>query len=76
MISYYIPPKIIRATSQKESKKNNSKAMEVILDGLPQPIKEKIGQCISAKELWVKLKKLYLVKQIVVVIPTVLKYED
>ena len=37
--------------------------MEAILDGLPQPIKEKIGQCISAKELWVKLEKLYLVEQ-------------
>ena len=37
--------------------------MEAILDVLPQPIKEKIGQCISAKELWVKLEKLYLVEQ-------------
>ena len=51
VISDYIPPKRIRTTSQKESKKNNSKAMEAILDGLPQPFKEKIGQCISAKEL-------------------------
>ena len=50
VISYYIPPKRIRTTSQKESKKNNSKAMEAIFDGLPQPIKENIGQCILAKE--------------------------
>ena len=62
MISGYIPPKILRASSQKKSKKNNSKEMESILDGLPQPIKEKIRQCISTKELWVKLKNLYLVK--------------
>ena len=41
VISDYIPPKIIRTTSQKESKKNNSREMEAILDGLPQPIKEK-----------------------------------
>ena len=51
----YILPKRVRTTSQKESKKNNSREMGAILDGLPQPIREKIGQCISAKELWVKL---------------------
>ena len=51
VISDYILPKRVRTTSQKESKKNNSMAMEAILDGLPQPIKEKIGQYISAKEL-------------------------
>ena len=48
IISDYILPKRIRTTSQKESKKNNSREMEAILDGLPQPIKENIGQCISA----------------------------
>ena len=37
--------------------------MEAILDGLPQPIKLKTRQCISAKELWVKLEKLYSVEQ-------------
>ena len=63
VISDYIIPKRVRATSQKESKKNYSRAMEAILDGLPQPIKENIGKCISAKELWVKLEKLYLVEQ-------------
>ena len=50
----YIPPKRVRDTSQKESKKNNAREMKVILDGLPQPIKENIGPCLSAKELSVK----------------------
>ena len=59
----YILPKRVRTTSQKESKKNKSREMEAILDGLPQLIKEKIGQCILAKEIWVKLEKLYLVEQ-------------
>ena len=63
VISDYIPPRRIRTTSQKESKKNNLKAMEAIFDGLPQPIKEKIGPCLSTKELWVKLEKLYSVEQ-------------
>ena len=37
--------------------------MEVILDRLPQPMKEKTRQCILAKEHWVKLEKLYSVEQ-------------
>ena len=37
--------------------------MEAIFDGFPQPIKENIGPCLSAKELWVKLEKLYSVEQ-------------
>ena len=47
----YIPQKIPRNTSQKESKKNNSREMEAILDGLPQSLKENIGKCTSTKEL-------------------------
>ena len=41
VISDYIPPKRIRNTSERESKKNNSRAIEAILDGVPQPIQEK-----------------------------------
>ena len=76
VISDYIPPKRVRTTSQKESKKNNSREIEVILDGLPQPIKEKIGPCLSAKELWVKLEKLYLVEQRAAAIFSLFKNES
>ena len=65
VISDYIPPRRVRTASQKESKKNNSRAIKTILDGLPQPIKEKIGPCLLTKELWVKLEKLYSVEEIV-----------
>ena len=41
VISDYIPPKRVRTTSQKESMKNNLGEIEAILDGLPQPIKER-----------------------------------
>ena len=34
-------------------------AMDTILDWLPDCIKEKIGECNSAKELWDKIKYLY-----------------
>jgi hypothetical protein len=33
--------------------------MNTILDGLPDDIKENIGECNSAKELWDKIKDLY-----------------
>ena len=59
VISDYILPKRVRTTSQKVSNKNNSREMEDILDRLPQPNKENIGPCLSTKELWVKLEKLY-----------------
>ena len=39
VISEYIPPKRVRTTSHKESNKINSREMEAIHDGLPQPIK-------------------------------------
>ena len=50
--------------------------MEVMLDGLIPSVKENIGKCISTKELWVKLEKLYLVEEIVEASPTILKIEE
>ena len=72
----YIPPQRVRTTSQKEYKKNKSREIETIIDGLHQPIKENIGLCISTKDLEVKLKKLYSVKEIVEVISTILKDKE
>ena len=63
LISDYIPPKRVSTTYQKKYKKNNSREIEAILDRLPQPLKEKIGPCLSAKELWVKLEKIYSAEQ-------------
>jgi hypothetical protein len=34
--------------------------MNTILDGLPDDIKENIGECNSKKQLWDKIKDLYL----------------
>jgi hypothetical protein len=33
--------------------------MYIILEGLPDSIKEKVGKCSSAKELWDKLHDIY-----------------
>jgi len=59
VITDYFPPNRVRTPTQKKAKKINSMAMNTILDGLPDDIKEKIGECNSAKELWEKLKDLY-----------------
>ena len=59
VITDYIPPKRIRSPSQNKSKKNNTYAIEAILDGISQYIKRNIGPCVSTKELWVKLENLY-----------------
>ena len=48
MITDYFPPKRIRTIAQKKSKKSNSMEMELILDGLPDDVKENIGECNSA----------------------------
>ena len=59
MITDYFPPSRVRTPTQKKDKKSNSVAMNTILDGLPDDVKENIGECNSAKELWDKMKDLY-----------------
>ena len=62
VITDYFPPKRIRTPTQNKSKKSNSMAMASILYGLPDEVKENIGECNSAKELWDKIKDLYSVE--------------
>jgi hypothetical protein len=38
---------------------NNKIAMDFIMEGLPDLVKEKVGKCSSAKEIWDKLHNLY-----------------
>jgi hypothetical protein len=58
VITGYSPPKKARTIAQKEAKKNNSIAMETILKGMTDSVKEKIGQHISAKDLWLNVEQL------------------
>ena len=59
----YFPPKWIRTPAQQKYKKTNSMEMASILDGLTNDVKEKIGECNSAREPWDKIKDLYSVEQ-------------
>jgi hypothetical protein len=45
--------------AQRERKKNDALSLKTILSGLSSPIKESMGQCTSAKYLWLKLEETY-----------------
>ena len=49
--------------AQREGKKNDALALNTILSGLSSPIKESMGQCTSAKDLWLKLEETYQKKK-------------
>jgi hypothetical protein len=51
--------KPLKTAAKKELKRNNKITMDAILDGLPDSVKFKVGQCSSTKELWDKLHNLY-----------------
>ena len=76
VITDYIPPKRIRTPYQKRSKKKHANAIEAILDGISQSIKRKIGPCVSAKELCVKLEKIYSNKEIAQENLAIYKYDS
>lgn len=48
-----------KSTSQREAMKSNLISLEAIFDGISRIIKERIGQCTSAKEIWLKVENLY-----------------
>jgi hypothetical protein len=56
-ISGYVPLKNkSKFVSQRERKMNDTLALKTILSGLSSPIKERMRQCTSARDLWLKLE--------------------
>ena len=53
----------LKLAAQREGKKNDALALKSILSGLSSPIKESMGQCTSAKDLWLKLEETYQSKE-------------
>ena len=49
--------------AQKEEKKNDALALKTIFIGLSSYVKESMGQSISAKDLWLKIEKVYQDKE-------------
>jgi hypothetical protein len=44
---------------QEGIEKNKKIAMDFILEGLPDSVKDKVGKCSSTKELWDKIHNIY-----------------
>jgi myosin heavy subunit len=59
VVTGYDSSKRAKTATKKELKKNNKIAMDFIWEGLPKPVREKVGKCSSAKELWDKLHDIY-----------------
>jgi hypothetical protein len=45
----YVSSKRENTAAKKELKKNNKIEMDFILEGLPNPVREKVGKCSSSK---------------------------
>jgi hypothetical protein len=59
VVTGYDSSKREKTAAKKELKKNNKIAMDFIWEGLPKLVREKVGKCSSAKELWDKLHDIY-----------------
>jgi hypothetical protein len=49
--------------AQKEANKNDALALKTIFNGLSSYVKESIGECTSAKDIWMKLENVYQEKR-------------
>ena len=57
----YIPPKRVRSAAQKEAKRNNALALEIIQKELSKAMRDKMKTITSAKELLLILEQIYKV---------------
>jgi hypothetical protein len=49
--------------AQKETNNNDALSLKTISNGLSSSIKQSMGECTSAKDLWLKLEKVYQNKE-------------
>jgi hypothetical protein len=59
IVTGYDNSKRAKTTAKKELKKNKKITMDFIWEGLPKPVREKVGKCLLAKEIWDKLHDIY-----------------
>jgi hypothetical protein len=51
-----------KITVQRRERKNNEVELKILLNGLSDTVKESIGLCTYAKDLWLKLENMYQIK--------------
>jgi hypothetical protein len=59
VVTGYDSSKRAKNVAKKELNNNNKIAMDFIWEGLPNTVRENVGKCSSAKELWGKLHDIY-----------------
>ena len=57
----YIPPKRVRSATQREAKRKNELALEIIYEDLTKAMKDKLKTITSTKELLLRLEQIYKV---------------
>ena len=50
----------------KKKLKMNNLEMNVVMEGLVDSMKEKVRKCISAKDIWDKLKIFYMMEEVII----------
>ena len=55
----YIPPKRVKSPTQKEAKRNNALALEIIQKYLSKTMRNKMKTIILAKEPWLSLEQTF-----------------
>jgi hypothetical protein len=59
VVTGYDSSKREKTAAKKELKKNDKIKMDFIWEGLPNPVREKVGKFSLTKELWDKLHDIY-----------------
>jgi hypothetical protein len=59
VVTGYDSSKREKTVAKKELRKNKKIEMDFIWEGLPNPVREKVGKCSSTKEIWDKLHEIY-----------------
>ena len=59
VVDGYTPPKKIKTTTQKEAKRNNALALEIIQKNLSKAMRNEMKNITSAKEMWLSLEQIY-----------------
>jgi hypothetical protein len=65
VIGYTPPKRAPKSILKKQFKRNNKQVMDSISEGLPKSVKRKIRIFTLVKELWDKMKSLYMVEEVI-----------
>ena len=59
VVEGYTHPEKVKSATQKEAKRNNALALEIIQKNLSKAMRDKMKTITSAKEMWLSLEQIY-----------------